>query len=1283
MRMMNVNRVVLGVVVLLLVCGSNGDLYMQYMRGSNNKLNEPSNTRRNGNRLFDSQNNDNAGYNVGDNCIPACSDPDTNTYDKYAVGAGNGVMYYYTGSVVTIEWTAQHGCGNPNTNCEIILQYMCEGYDNDHDHANNPDTPGIRDGHTTDTIPFNTADAINPEYGRHEPYYYYSNCTTRSRNGGLFSADQLTPQQLQVNLPATFTRQNSNGQRFGYECPEERDYYPYWHPSPWRDIAVIVDDVTRCGYYQRESQNVQAKGYCSVANYNNPYDCATHGGHWSSTSWGIGAPDCVQTVWSRDNHHGNTMEGFMANYNWTIPDTPSNKCAFRMRYNMSTNDYPDWGDNMLTGAKNNANSPIKDKPASDWVGLGENVTGPLRLSINSDQFGRTFQDRSHVFRIESRPSSISHKAKIYNIGVRGRRGNIQQVYPAVEYDFVPNTLSIKKGDYVHFQWTGADSNPAGNAGEGRAMTDRSNLVEVADLNLNFPLKYEQTSLFGGNKDTIAKFAFLGQTGCDVDSTDNDADDNCKLLNAASAYFDGGLLKIDSPGTHHYLSTRNHQYSNRSQKGTLIVIDTSLTPGEIGAIVVGVVLGVGCASAIGLYALARHAKLNPDGKLAKSRVGKFLAKQSAKVSPFETASLVSDGSSNLTGAENANVPNNNGVIIAAAGNSGPAKPLKKTSRIKEIWSREKYRIIFLVGFSVVEIAIFFYGFLSNLKGPSIYFTMAKGGGSLLNFNCSLILFPVLRNMISFLRLTPLSEIIPLDDNLSFHKIIAGFIAFATLIHIIGHYLNFRILYVHFNQSIAGNAIGSFEGLTGHIILLAMVIIFVTAVGPLKRKTFKFGKTKIGGYDVFWFCHKFYIVFLLFLWIHGPRFFMWSVYPTALFLMEKAIRKYRSKETTEIVRIIRKASDVICIQMRKRDFKYKAGQYVYLNCPSISSNEWHPFTITSSPLEDVFSVHIRCKGDWTIALSKYLNPDSLDSIDYEPTFTPTNKPILISEEKESSDSKSVEQRKSGNVKVKPSEKKEDPKNKKAKDAKKFNDSEKATSSAPSLTLVDASEEANINASTEKLSTQIKIQNRPVINTDGPYGSASEHVFDYDVVMLIGAGIGVTPFASIMKTISLRQQQARFFQNMVAKGGVSPGSVPLMQDVRPKKVYFYWVCGDEQEFNWFKYLLNDIEQDQDLAERFSLNTFLTGEVNLEEMVNKLATTSTKGKESRSNPISSGLNMKYAGRPNWRRIFKEHQKKHPQDEIGVFLCGPITLANELSDYCAQNSTINGTRFTFRKENF
>jgi len=65
-------------------------------------------------------------------------------------------------------------------------------------------------------------------------------------------------------------------------------------------------------------------------------------------------------------------------------------------------------------------------------------------------------------------------------------------------------------------------------------------------------------------------------------------------------------------------------------------------------------------------------------------------------------------------------------------------------------------------------------------------------------------------------------------------------------------------------------------------------------------------------------------------------------------------------------------------------------------------------------------------------------------------------------------------------------------------------------------------------------------PFVMVDGPYGSASEDVFDYATSVLIGAGIGVTPFASVLKSVWYRVN--------------SPTNV-----MKLRKVYFFWICRD----------------------------------------------------------------------------------------------------------------------------
>lgn len=311
----------LSLLLLLSVVKVKADVYMHNPRGSNDRNCERNVARDNGNRLFNSQNNANGGYacprGVGDGTFQPESGQSTFAATDTTTGATttftqNKRMYYYSGSVLPIEWTNQHGCGgNSKVSCEIILQYACEdtldpqvdnfwpwvadkaeattaffGKQHFRDTASTPQNIAApRDGvprdsndAATDTIPDNAASAApntveTRRFGMHESYDYYQLCQKTERNKGLYTADQIVQRNDRRG-----TRQNPNGDRHGFECPEERDYYPWWAPSPWIDIAVLTDSgadlpcypqtvagcTLRCQYYMNNTMNAHPKGYCDV-----------------------------------------------------------------------------------------------------------------------------------------------------------------------------------------------------------------------------------------------------------------------------------------------------------------------------------------------------------------------------------------------------------------------------------------------------------------------------------------------------------------------------------------------------------------------------------------------------------------------------------------------------------------------------------------------------------------------------------------------------------------------------------------------------------------------------------------------------------------------------------------------------------------------------------------------------------------------------------------------------------------------------------------------------------
>jgi len=79
--------------------------------------------------------------------------------------------------------------------------------------------------------------------------------------------------------------------------------------------------------------------------------------------------------------------------------------------------------------------------------------------------------------------------------------------------------------------------------------------------------------------------------------------------------------------------------------------------------------------------------------------------------------------------------------------------------------------------------------------------------------------------------------------------------------------------------------------------------------------------------------------------------------SLYLLERILRLVRGSTETIVHACHCLPSNVIMLELEKPAFRYRAGQYCFLNCPVLSKHEWHPFTISSAPEQEYLTFHIR--------------------------------------------------------------------------------------------------------------------------------------------------------------------------------------------------------------------------------------------------------------------------------------------------------------------------------------
>ncbi|VAI11040.1 unnamed protein product [Triticum turgidum subsp. durum] len=544
------------------------------------------------------------------------------------------------------------------------------------------------------------------------------------------------------------------------------------------------------------------------------------------------------------------------------------------------------------------------------------------------------------------------------------------------------------------------------------------------------------------------------------------------------------------------------------------------------------------------------------------------------------------------------------------------PSKDTSPIRHYWLQftffveENWKRIWVAALWIsICIALFIWKFIQyrnravfNIMGYCV--ATAKGAAETLKFNMALVLFPVCRNTITWIRSkTKIGAVVPFNDNINFHKVIAAGVAVGVVLHAGAHLTCDFPLLLHasdakyepmkpfFGETRPPNYwwfVKGTAGWTGIVMVVLMSISFVLAQPWFRRNKLKDSNPlkKMTGFNAFWFTHHLFAIVYALLIVHG----------TSLYLTKEWYKK-----TVAVY-----PGNVLALYMSKPPgFKYRSGQYIFINCGAVSPYEWHPFSVTSAPGDNYLSVHIRTRGDWTSRLRT--------------VFSEACRPPTEGE--------------SG--------------------------------------LLRADLSVGITDSNARF---------PKLMIDGPYGAPAQDYREYDVLLLIGLGIGATPLISIVKDVLNHIQRGESVGGTEPDGSGKAKKKPFMT----KRAYSYWVTREEGSFEWFRGVMNEVaEKDKDGVielHNHCSSVYQEGDARsaLIVMLQEL-NHAKKGVD-----ILSGTSVKtHFARPNWRSVFKRIAVNHENQRVGVFYCGEPVLVAQLRQLSADFTHNTNTKFDFHKENF
>src|SRR5690606_8194064 len=98
-------------------------------------------------------------------------------------------------------------------------------------------------------------------------------------------------------------------------------------------------------------------------------------------------------------------------------------------------------------------------------------------------------------------------------------------------------------------------------------------------------------------------------------------------------------------------------------------------------------------------------------------------------------------------------------------------LSPMQRLASLAENRGAATVLLALWAVVNVVLFAHAvWRYHELGANVLVQIARGCGACLNFNGALILVPMMRRFLTWLRRTWLGAVLPVDDSIAFHKIV---------------------------------------------------------------------------------------------------------------------------------------------------------------------------------------------------------------------------------------------------------------------------------------------------------------------------------------------------------------------------------------------------------------------------------------------------------------------------------------------------------------------------------